>query len=68
MRTNITDFYGRVIGSIEDKPNEKIAYDFYGRVLGSYDKKLNITKNFYGKVIAKGDTTSALVWEKSKRK
>jgi len=64
MKTNIKDFYGRIIGSIEDLPNgDRISRDFYGKILGKYDKKQNVTKDFYGKIIATGDITSALVWQ-----
>jgi len=40
-----------------------VAKSFYGNILGHYDKKLNVTKNFFGQVVAKGDITSALVWQ-----
>lgn len=56
----IRDFYGKIIGFIEDTPNEKIVRDFYGKILGKYDKKLDVTRDFYGKIIAKGDQSSML--------
>lgn len=63
-RTNIKNFYGQIIGSIEDLPNgDKISRDFYGKILGKYIKAYNVTKDFYGKILATGDITSALVWE-----
>lgn len=64
MRTNVKDFYGQIIGSLEDDSNgDIIAKDFYGKILGRYDKKQNVTKNFFGKIISTGDTTTALVWQ-----
>ena len=63
-RTNIKNFYGQIIGSIEDlSDGSKIARDFYGKILGKFDAKTGVTKNFYGQIVAKGDITSALVWE-----
>lgn len=65
MEETIKDFYGKVIGFIETKPNgDKLAKDFYRRVLGTYEKKFNITKDFYGRVIGRGDLTSGLIWNK----
>lgn len=64
MKTNIKDFYGKIIGSVEDLPNgDKISRDFYGKILGKYVKSQDVTKNFYGQIVAKGDITSALVWQ-----
>lgn len=60
MKEYVRDFYGKIIGSIEDTPNEKIVRDFYNRILGKYDKKLNVTKDFYGRIIARGDQSSML--------
>ena len=63
-RTTIKDFYGKIIGSIEeDAQGNKIAKDFYGKILGRYDKKQNVTKDFYGKILGSGDLTSALIWQ-----
>ena len=39
-----------------------IARDFYGKNLGRYDKKLDVTKDFYGRIISTGNTASALIW------
>lgn len=63
MRKPVKDFYGKIIGSLEDTPDAIIARDFYGKILGRYDKKMSVTKDFYGKIIATGDLTSALVWQ-----
>lgn len=63
-RTNIKDFYGKIMGSVEeDAQGNKIAKDFYGKILGRYDKNQNVTKDFYGKILATGDITSSLVWQ-----
>lgn len=62
MREDIRDFYGRIIGYLDKRPNgDVVAHDFYGRILGTYDKGLNATKDFYGRILTSGDTTSGLV-------
>ena len=58
----LKDFYGRIIGKVEIKPNgDKILKDFYGRILGSYIKSSNITKDFYGRIVGKGDILTTLL-------
>jgi hypothetical protein len=36
-------------------------YDFYRRLLGTYDKRSDITKDFYGRIVAKGNQLSMLL-------
>ena len=31
--------------------------------MGFYDKRQNVTKDAYGKIVARGDTTSSLIWQ-----
>lgn len=63
-RTTIKDFYGKILGSIEELPNkDRVARDFFGKILGRYDKKMNVTKDFFGKIIGTGDLTSALIFQ-----
>lgn len=58
----IKDFYGRVIGSLEELSNgDIIAKDFHGRVKGKYKKSDNTTRDFYGRVIARGNQLSMLL-------
>lgn len=62
MKTKLKDFYGRVIGSVEDMPNgDKLYRDFYGRVVAKYVKNGNLTKDFYGRVVSKGDVGSSFL-------
>lgn len=62
-RIPIKDFYNRILGYIEEKPNgDKVAYDFYNHILGTYYKNQNVTKDFYNRIIARGDVTSGLVY------
>lgn len=59
----IRDFYGVIIGFIEtDDRGDKTARDFYRRILGYYDKKQNVTRDFYHKIIAKGDAVVGLIY------
>lgn len=53
----IRDFYGRIVGKVYTKPNgDQEARDFYGRCVGKYVKKYNYTTDFYGRIIAKGNS------------
>jgi hypothetical protein len=62
MKTYLRDFYGKVIGSVEEQPNgDKILKDFYGRTLGKYEKRTDLTKDFYGRTVAKGDALMMLL-------
>lgn len=57
----IRDFYGKIIGYVETLPNgDKIVKNFYRKVLGRYDKASNTTRDFYGKIVARGDSTGIL--------
>ena len=61
MREEIKDFYGHIIGYLEHQPNgDIIAKDFYGRNLGRYDKAMDVTKDFYGKILYKGNMVGML--------
>ena len=67
-REYVRDFYGKIIGSIEEQSNgDKIIRDFYGKILGRYDKRSNLTKDFYGRILAKGDQTAMLLPFNKKR-
>lgn len=58
----IRDFTGKVIGKIEtDSNGNKLVRDFYGKVLGRYDKTYDVTRDFSGRVIARGDVAAALI-------
>lgn len=69
MRTPIKDFYGRVLGYVEDKSNgDRVAYNFYGKVLGTFIKKRNVTTDFYGRVLGQGDFVVSLIRESTLKK
>ena len=63
-KQTIRDFYNRIIGYIETKPNgDKVVRNFYNVILGTYDKKLDITRDFYGRIVGKGDLSSMLLYK-----
>ena len=68
-KSEIRDFYGRVIGTIEtdDRTGNKTGRDFYGKIVGTYDKNLNVTRDFYGRIVAQGDALSGLIWEEENK-
>ena len=58
----IKDFYGNIIGVVEELPNgDKLVRDFNSRLLGSYNKTTNVTRDFYGRIIATGDNSLLLL-------
>lgn len=58
----IKDFNGRIVGYIEtDAQDNKIVKDFYGVILGRYNKRANVTRDFYGRIVARGDASSSLI-------
>ena len=63
----IRDFYGRILGTIEiDNKGNKTIRDFWGRILGYYDKDNNVTRDFYKRVIGRGDQASSLIYRENK--
>lgn len=63
QRDRIKDWQGRIIGIIDTDTvtGNKIIKDFSGKILGKYDKRSNTTRDFYGRVVAKGDNLSMLL-------
>lgn len=58
----IRDFGGRIVGYIEtDGQGNKTVRDFSRIILGTYDKRNNVTRDFYGRIVAKGDATGSLI-------
>ena len=62
VKTNIKDFYGRVIGTVVEESNgDKTIKDCYGRPLGSYKNGRNVPADCYGRVVASGDQLTMLL-------
>ena len=61
-REQIKDFYGKVIGTYEYQPNGDILVrNFTGTILGKYDSALDVTRDFYGTIVAKGNAVGMLL-------
>ena len=61
-KDRIKDWTGKIIGTIEtDKNGDKTVRDFYGRIKGRYNKRADVTTDFYGRRIAKGDQCAMLL-------
>lgn len=61
-REPIRDFSGKIIAWQEYMSNgDIIVREFTGRVLGKYDKQHDVTRDFYGRIIAKGCVPGVLI-------
>ena len=61
-KTYIRNFHQKIIGSLETLPNgDVIVRDFYQRILGKYQKSDNTTRDFYGRIVARGNQASMLL-------
>lgn len=63
QKEKIKDWTGKIIGFIETDTTtgNKVVRDFYGRIKGKYNKRLNVTQDFYGRQVAKGDQVTMLL-------
>ena len=62
MEETIRTFSGMIIGKIKTLPNgDKEVRDFPGRILGYYRKTRDVTTDFCGKVLYRGDMSAALL-------
>lgn len=69
QRERIKDWTGKLIGFIDTDPEgNKVIRDFYGRIKGKYNKRLNITQDFYGRTVAKGDQSAMMLTYENKLK
>ena len=61
-REVIKDFGGRILGYLEHQSNgDIIVKDFSLKILGKYDKASNTTKDFYGRILFKGNMAASLI-------
>lgn len=61
-RQAIRSFNGRTLGYIDTLPNgDKEIRDSSGRYLGKYDKRLDVTKDYAGRLLYRGDQSSMLL-------
>lgn len=60
-RQTIKDFHFKVIGFIDtDEKGVQTARDSVLRVVGTYDPRTDITKDFYGRIVGRGNILSSL--------
>lgn len=58
----IRDFGGKILGWIEiDERGDKTVRDFPGKILGYYRKDRDVTTDFTGRIIARGDMATSLI-------
>ncbi len=62
----VKDFYGRILGSIETQGTKQIARNFYGSILGTYNSVDDKTRDFYGRVLTRGNTLIGLIYAEKK--
>ena len=61
-RETIKAFSGRIIGYIDTKPNgDKQVSSWTGKILGYYIKSQDVTRDFYGRIVARGDASGMLL-------
>lgn len=66
-KETIRDFWGRILGYIEtDNKGNKTVRNFRGRRLGTYDKENNVTRDFYGRILNRGDSAVSLIYREKK--
>lgn len=64
MREPIKDFYNRIVGYVDTKPNgDQTGYDFYKRIVGYYDKRANVTRDFYKRIVGRGNMLAGLIMQ-----
>ncbi len=62
-REEVRDFYGRILGYLEDDGEEIIARDFCLRILGRYNKRTDTTSDFIGRIICRGNGLTGLIMQ-----
>lgn len=61
MKQTIRDFQGRIRGYVNtDEQGNKTVTNFYGVILGYYFVNDDTTRDFYHRIIARGDQTGML--------
>ena len=58
----VSDFSGRCIAWYDHQSNgDIIVRAFSGNILGRYDKAMNVTRDFYGNIVARGNAIGMLI-------
>ena len=60
-RQTIKDFQYRILGFIDTQPDGvQVGRDRALRIVGKYYPKQDVTKDFYGRIVSRGNTLSTL--------
>ena len=61
-RETIRDFAGSIIGYLDHESNgDVVARSFSGQNLGHYEASSDTTKDFYGRILYRGNMAAALL-------
>jgi len=61
-RETLKDWTGKIIGFVDhESGGDKILRDFHGRILGRYVASMDVTRDFYGRQVGKGDILMTLL-------
>lgn len=68
-RVPIKDFYNKILGYVDTDPvtGIKTVRTFGMKIVGTYNPKDNITRDFYRKIIGKGDLTMMLLQQENNK-
>lgn len=62
MRETIREFSGMIVGYLDHESNGDITVrTFTGKILGRYERSSDTTKDFYGKILYRGNMAPALL-------
>lgn len=65
-REPVREFGGKIIGWVEtDSEGNQDIRNFYGVIIARYDARINVTRDFYGKVLTQGNTASGQLFNPS---
>lgn len=58
----IKSFGGKYLGSVDTKSNgDVVVTNWGGKIVATYSKKDNVTRNFYGVIVATGNVASGFL-------
>lgn len=58
----IRNYHGQIIGYIKTLPNgDKEVRNFHKQIVGYYRKSRNVTTDYFGHILYKGDMAAALL-------
>ena len=61
MNQMFRDAKGRMLGIMEDQGGIIVIRDARGRQLGNYDKRMNVTRDSFGRMVGTGNLLTMLL-------